>query len=388
VPPEYCLPITLDVGTNTHTLLDDPLYLGLRQNRVRGDEYMAFIDEFVSAVQALYPKCCIQWEDFANFNAVPILERYRDKVCTYNDDIQGTAAVAAGTLLAAINVTRVPLTEQRIALLGAGSAGCGIASLLLRAMIDAGLSEAEARRRFFAVDRNGLLVDGMPGLTEAQAPFVQARGAVADWTLQSPGTIGLLDVMANAKPTVLIGVSGQAGAFREDAIRTMAQHVARPVIFPLSNPVSRSEAAPADLLRWTEGRALIGTGSPFPPVQWNGRDVPIDQTNNSYIFPGVGLGIIAAGARRVNDAMFMAAAKALAALSPAAGGSQARLLPPVTELRQVSVTVALAVARQAIADGLAPACTEDELVTRVQANVWEPAYRTYRRAAPGAGLEI
>lgn len=378
--PAMTLPILLDLGTDNQERLADPLYVGWRHERVRGADYDAFVEEFVAAVAERWPDVLLQWEDFAGANAGRLLARYRDRLCTFNDDIQGTAAVAAGTLLAAINVTRVPLTEQRIALLGAGSAGCGIASLLLRAMIDAGLSEAEARRRFFAVDRNGLLVDGMAGLTEAQAPFVQARGAVADWTLQTPGTIGLLDVMANAKPTVLIGVSGQAGAFREDAIRTMAQHVERPVIFPLSNPVSRSEAAPADLLQWTEGRALIGTGSPFPPVQWNGRDVPIDQTNNSYIFPGVGLGIIAAGARRVNDAMFMAAAKALAALSPAAGGSQARLLPPVTELRQVSVAVALAVARQAIADGLAPACLEDELARRVHANVWEPAYRTYRRA--------
>ncbi|MGO9685852.1 MAG: NAD-dependent malic enzyme, partial [Beijerinckiaceae bacterium] len=350
------LPILLDVGTDNQERLSDPLYVGWRHERVRGAEYDAFIEEFVSAVAERWPDLLLQWEDFAGSNASRLLERYHDRLCTFNDDIQGTAAIAAGTLMAAINVTGVQLTKQRIALLGAGSAGCGIASLLLRAMIENGLGESDARRRFFAIDRNGLLVEGMPGMTETQKPFVLTRAAVANWTLQDPTAIGLLDVMVNAKPTVLVGVSGQAGAFSEAAIRAMAANVERPIIFPLSNPISRSEATPAQLFEWTDGRALIGTGSPFAPVEWHGRAVPIDQTNNSYIFPGIGLGVLASGARRVNDAMFMAAAKAVAALSPIANDRNGRLLPPVNELRKVSVAVAIAVAQQAQADGLAPTC--------------------------------
>jgi malate dehydrogenase (oxaloacetate-decarboxylating) len=245
-------------------------------------------------------------------------------------------------------------------------------------MVEAGLNESDARRQFFMVDRQGLLVEGMSDITKAQAPFVHAQATVGSWTLQKPGEISLLDVMTNAKPTVLIGVSGQAGAFGEAVIREMARHVERPVIFPLSNPTSRCEAIPEQLLAWTEGRALIGTGSPFPPVTINGRTHPIVQTNNSYIFPGVGLGVIASGAKRVNDAMFMAAANALAGLSPTVTDTSASLLPPVTELRRVSLAVAAAVARQAQVDGLAPACDETTLLERIHAHVWEPTYQPYR----------
>ncbi|HEY2050557.1 MAG TPA: oxaloacetate-decarboxylating malate dehydrogenase [Caulobacteraceae bacterium] len=284
--------------------------------------------------------------------------------------------------MAAVNVTGIPLTEQRVALLGAGSAGAGIAALLLRAMVDAGLPEAEARRRFYAVDRDGLLVEGMPGITKAQEPFVRDRESVAGWKLQTPGgSIELEDVVANAHPTVLIGVSGQAGAFTEAAIREMARHVERPVIFPLSNPTSRAEATPEQLMAWTDGRALIGVGSPFPPVKVNGRTVPIDQTNNSYVFPGVGLGVLAAEATRVNDAMFMAAAKAVAELSPAAKDKDGRLLPPVTELRNVSIAVAAAVGRQAQADGLAPKRHDNDLQERILARVWQPGYQKYLAAS-------
>jgi len=382
VHPALTLPILLDVGTDNRDRLSDPLYIGWRHERLRGAEYDAFVEEFVTAVAERWPNVLLQWEDFAGSNAARLLARYRDRLCTFNDDIQGTAAVAAGTLLAAINVTGVPLAEQRVALLGAGSAGCGIATLLLRAMMEKGLSESDARRRFFAVDRNGLLVEGMPDLTDSQKPFAQARAAVAGWTLRDPSSIALLDAMINAKPTVLIGVSGQAGAFQQEAIRAMAENIERPVIFPLSNPISRCEATPAQLLEWTGGRALIGTGSPFAPVEWDGRKVPVDQTNNSYIFPGVGLGVLASGARRINDAIFMAAAKALAALSPTQKDARARLLPPVTELRHVSVAVAMAVARQAQNDGLAPPCDEATLAARVRACVWEPAYRTYLRGTP------
>ncbi len=370
IRPEATLPILLDVGTDNPDRLADPLYVGWRSPRVRGAAYDQFVDDFIGAVTRRWPDVLLQWEDFANQNAGRLLDRYRDRLCSFNDDIQGTAAVAAGTLLAAIAVTGVPLVEQRIALVGAGSAGCGIASLILRAMIEAGLPADVARRRFWAVDKDGLLVEGMADVRPAQAPFVQPRAAVEGWHLVQPGTIGLVDVARHARPTALIGVSGQPGAFSEAAVRAMAAGCARPVIFPLSNPTSRAEAVPADLLAWTDGRALIGTGSPFPGTT---------QTNNSYVFPGIGLGVLAAGARRVTDAMFTAAARALAALSPAHADPTAPLLPPVGELRTVAVAVATAVARQAAADGVAAPLAEEVLAARIHGHMWEPIYRRYRR---------
>ena len=378
IHPQQCLPVLLDVGTDNVELLEDPLYIGWRHQRVRGAEYDDFVEAFVSAVIERCPKLLLQWEDFAGINAGRLLERYRDRLCTFNDDIQGTAAVAAGTLLAAINVTGTPLTEQRIALFGAGSAGIGIASLLLTAMKNAGLSEAEARRRFYAVDKDGLLVEGMTDIRPAQQPFVQSRFAIATWNLEHKDRVSLLDVVRNAKPTAFIGVSGQAGAFTEEVVRAMAAAVERPVIFPLSNPTSRSEAKPADLLKWTNGLALIGTGSPFAAVSWNGREVPIDQTNNSYIFPGLGLGVLSVNAQRVTDTMFMAAAKCLAELSPARLSRSGRLLPPVSELRSVSCAVAKAVALQAITDGVADPLDEQTVESRIRSNVWEPVYLPYR----------
>jgi malate dehydrogenase (oxaloacetate-decarboxylating) len=378
IHPQACLPVLLDVGTDNVERLEDPLYVGWRHQRVRGAEYDDFVEAFVSAVIARCPHVLLQWEDFAGINAGRLLERYRDRLCTFNDDIQGTAAVAVGTLLAAINITGTPLTEQRIAIFGAGSAGMGIATLLLTAMKNAGLSKAEACRRFYAVDKDGLLVEGMAEIRPTQQPFVQPRSAITEWNLDHKDHISLLDVVRNAKPTTLIGVSGQAGAFTQEVIRAMAAAVDRPVIFPLSNPTSRSEATPADLLKWTEGRALIGTGSPFAAVNWNGRELPIDQTNNSYIFPGIGLGILSVDAQRVTDTMFMAAARCLAELSPARRSKSGRLLPPVSELRSVSFAVAQAVALQAIKDGVAGPLDEQTLESHIRANVWEPLYLPYR----------
>jgi len=377
IHPDETLPILLDVGTNNRERLDDPIYIGWRHERVTGADYDAFIEEFVAAVIARWPDVVLQWEDFAGSNAGRLLEKYRDRLCTFNDDIQGTAAVAAGAVMAAINVTGAPLTEQRIALLGAGSAGCGIAALLLQAMVDDGLSPEDARRRFFAVDRGGLLLKGMNNLTTVQCPLAQSRDMIADWSLRKPGEVDLLDVVSNVRPTVLIGVSGQAGVFTEPVIRAMARGVDRPIIFPLSNPTSRCEATPQQLLDWTNGRALIGAGSPFAPVHWDGRTMAIDQINNSYIFPGVGLGLIASKARRVTDGMFMAAARALAELSPCRGDKGEPLLPPVDQLRRVALAIALAVARQAQADGVAEPCSEDEMAERIRARVWAPNYRPY-----------
>jgi malate dehydrogenase (oxaloacetate-decarboxylating) len=377
IHPQETLPILLDVGTDNPERLANPLYIGWRHERVRGAEYDAFIETFVAAVVARWPHVLLQWEDFANANAGRLLERYRERLCTFNDDIQGTAAVAAGTLLAAINVTGTPLAEQRIGLLGAGSAGIGICNLIRSAMVEAELSQDEATARFYAVDRDGLLVEGSADMRLAQRPWAQRREALAGWKLEQPDKIGLLDVAENARLTTLIGVSAQAGAFTEAVVRAMARDCRRPVIFPLSNPTSRSEATPADLMRWTDGRALIGTGSPFPPLERDGRLMPVDQTNNSYIFPGMGLGVIAVEARRVTDGMFMAAAKALAALSPAKSDPRASLLPPLGDIRAVSLAVATAVARQAQADGVADDCDSATLDRKIRACVWEPAYRPY-----------
>jgi malate dehydrogenase (oxaloacetate-decarboxylating) len=382
IHPLQTLPILLDVGTNNQDRLDNPLYIGWSHERIRGVEYDEFVDEFVDAVIARWPNILLQWEDFSGSNAGPILARYRDRLCTFNDDIQGTAAVAVATLLSAINVTGIPLIEQRIVFFGAGSAGCGIAAFLLKAMMEDGLSEAEAAKCFFAVDRFGLLTEDMSGLTATQKTFAQKTADIAHWTVLEPNVIGLLDVVTNAKPTVLIGVSGQAGAFTEPVVRMMAQSVKRPIIFPLSNPTSKCEATPQDLMKWTNGQALIGTGTAYPPVEWEGQSIQINQTNNSYIFPGVGLGVLAVNASRVTDAMFMAAGQALADLSPTKQDKAGRLLPPVGELRMVAVAVALAVARQALLEGVADASGEQGLLQRIHALIWEPVYRPYQRSTP------
>jgi len=382
--PATTLPIMLDVGTDNQDRLIDPLYIGWRHERVRGADYDDFVEAFVTAVAKRWPHVLLQFEDFAKNNATRLLERYRDRLCTFNDDIQGTAAVATGTLLAAVTVTGAPLTEQRIAVLGAGSAGCGIASLIHKAMTDAGLDEKEATRRFFMVDRDGLLVQGMPDIAPFQQPFLQDKSAMAGWTLDHPDKVALLDVVRNAKPTVLIGVSGQAGAFSEPVVREMAKINKQPILFPLSNPTSRAEATPEDLEAWTEGRAVIGTGSPFPPLTRRGVKFKVDQTNNSYIFPGVGLGVIAVQARRVSDQMFMAAAKALAAASPARGDPTKNLLPPVSSLRDNSVAVALAVAVQAHKEGLTTGINTDQIEQRIRSKVWTPHYAPYSRLKAAA----
>ena len=376
IRPEWCLPILLDVGTDNEERLADPLYIGWRNKRVRGAQYEEFVDTLVAVVKRRWPHILLHWEDFAGVNAAKFLHRYRQKLCTFNDDIQGTAAVATVTLMSAIYVTGVPLTEQRICFLGFGGAGIGIAQLMLSVMRDHGLSEDQARARFFAIDREGLIVADRQSLTSDQKPFARNRAEVASWKAPNPDNIGLLDVIKNGRPTVLIGVSGQAGAFAEEAIRTMAKDVARPIVFPLSNPVSRSEATPQQIVDWTAGRALIGTGSPFPPASYQGRPVAFAQTNNSYIFPGLALGILASRARHVSDGMVKASALALAELLPTRMDKSGALLPPLTALRSVSRHVAQAVGQQAIKEGLAqvnPADFDNELT----AMIWEPLYEEY-----------
>lgn len=380
IPPEHCLPILLDVGTDNEALLHDPIYIGWQHPRVRGQEYDDFVDTFVSAVMKRWPHILLQWEDFAGVNAAALLERYCDRLCTFNDDIQGTAAVTTATLLAAVNATGVPLSQQRIALFGSGGAGIGIANLLAAAMREEGLTDAEARSRVYAFNRYGLLVEGGRGIRESQLPWVRPRADVAGWELGGGEDISLLEVVRNAGITALVGTSTIPGAFSEEIVRAMASHTDRPIIFPLSNPTSKSEAVPEDLMRWTEGRALIGTGSPFPPVEVNGRLVPIAQTNNSYIFPGLALGILVSRARRVTDGMIMAAARALAGLSPARDDKHGRLLPPIGESRKVGLIVAEAVGRQAIAEGVSELADGDDLKTEIAAYVWEPVYMPYERA--------
>jgi malate dehydrogenase (oxaloacetate-decarboxylating) len=379
IPPEHCLPVLLDVGTDNEALLHDPIYIGWQHNRVRGQEYDDFVEAFVSAVERRWPHILLQWEDFAGTNAAILLDRYRGRLCTFNDDIQGTAAVTTATLLAAVNATGVPLKDQIIALFGSGGAGLGIANLLLSVMQEEGLTKAEARSRIYAFNRYGLLVEGGSGIRESQQPWVRPRADVAGWQLSGGADISLLDVARNAKITALVGTSAQPGAFTEEIVRAMASHTPQPIIFPLSNPTSCAEATPEHLLQWTDGRAIIGTGSPFAPVDVNGKLIPIAQTNNSYIFPGLALGILVSRARRVTDAMIMAAAKALALLSPAREDKNGRLLPRIAESRMVSLVVAEAVGMQAIADGVAAIADEATLTEHLRAYVWEPVYVPYER---------
>jgi len=330
-------------------------------------------------VERRWPHILLQWEDFAGVNAAILLKRYRNRLCTFNDDIQGTAAITTGTLLAAVRATGLPLKEQTIAMFGSGSAGIGIGDLLIARMKEEGLTEEQARKRIYCFNRYGLLVEGCEGIRPGQEPLVHKRADVAGWKLTGTGAISLLDVVRNAKVTILLGVSAQTGAFTEEIVREMASHIERPIIFPLSNPTSKSEAKPTDLLRWTEGRALVGTGSPFDPVDVNGKLMRISQINNSFIFPGLALGILVSRSTRVSDAMIMASAKALASLSPTLEDPNAPLLPPIADCRKVSLVVAEAVAKQAMADGTAEKMDDKALRESLRGYVWEPVYLPYER---------
>jgi malate dehydrogenase (oxaloacetate-decarboxylating) len=378
IHPENCLPILLDVGTDNEGRLKDPIYIGWRNKRVRGQEYDDFVDVFVSAVKKRWPHVLLQWEDFAGTNAARFLARYRNQLCTFNDDIQGTAAITTATLISAINITGVPLEQQKIVVVGFGSAGLGITNLLAQFVEDRGLSKQEARSHFYAIDRYGLITESRQNVEAEQLPYARKEQEVQGWK-QPDGQITLLDVVRNVKPTVLIGVSGQAGAFTEQAVREMAKYTSRPVIFPLSNPTSRSEATPQDLMEWTGGRALIGTGSPFEPVTYGGKKFPIAQTNNSYIFPGLALGIIASKARYVTDTMVKAAATELILHLPTQKDRQASLLPPISDARSLGRLIAGAVGRQAIQDGQAQIGDEAALNREIEVNIWQPAYVPYER---------
>jgi malate dehydrogenase (oxaloacetate-decarboxylating) len=380
IDPSRTLPITLDVGTDNPEALADPLYLGWRHPRLRGQEYDDFIEAFVQAVQKTLPDAILQWEDFALPNARKLLDRYRDRICSFNDDIQGTSAVAVSAVIAAGEVASIPLTEQRVVILGAGSAGSGIADGIVAAMVAEGLTEPLALRRIWLVDRPGLLLESTPGLQDFQKRFARPMGDIEGWNLGLEGKPGLAEVVENVHPSTLIGASGQTGAFVEGVIRAMARHVDRPTILPLSNPTSKSEARPADLFEWTDGKALVATGSPFEVVHWNGRTIRISQCNNAYIFPGLGMGLVASRANRVADTMFLGAARSLADASPARSNSDAGLFPPWSQIESVSKAIALSVGLEAVRLGLAEPMLADQHARRIENRWWRPEYRRMQRA--------
>jgi malate dehydrogenase (oxaloacetate-decarboxylating) len=373
IHPARTLPIVLDVGTNNAELLRDPQYLGWRHERTSGQAYYDFIDQFVTAVRHELPRTCLQWEDFAKPHARPILDRYRDQLLTFNDDIQGTAAVTLGTILSAVKAAKQSVKDIRVALFGAGAASIGVADYLRGTLVSEGLSETEARSRFYIVNSGGLLHTGRTDLSREQSVYAQPLDSVRAWAKAS-GAIGLADVIAHTSTSVLIGLSTVAGAFTEPIIREMARKTARPIILPLSNPTEKCEAKPIDLLHWTEGRALVATGSPFAPVSYEGRHIAIAQCNNVYIFPAVGLGAVAAGASRITDGMLQAAARTLAEHSPALADANAALLPPLASVRNTAFALAVAVGVEAQRSGVAPASTHDDLVRRVRQTQWLPQY--------------
>lgn len=381
ISPAYTLPITLDVGTNNAALLDDPMYMGWRHPRITGDDYYAFVDEFIQAVKTRWPDALLQFEDFAQDHATPLLQRYRDQLCCFNDDIQGTAAVTVGTLMSACQAKGETLAQQRVVFAGAGSAGCGIAEHIVKQMMAEGLSEAEARGRIYLLSIDGLLRETSPNLFDFQRVLATPEAVITQWGLQGAEKIELLDVVRKAGPSVLIGVSGKAGLFTKAVVDAMQAQCERPIILPLSNPTSQVEAQPVDILRWTGGKAMVATGSPFPPVDMGDQHYDIAQCNNSYIFPGIGLGVLTCKARRITDGMLMAASRALAASSPIVREGRGALLPPLESIRDVSKLIAKAVIEQAIADGVALPIPPELIDQQIEKRFWYPEYREYRRTS-------
>jgi malate dehydrogenase (oxaloacetate-decarboxylating) len=374
VDPERTLPVFLDAGTENEALLSDPLYLGWRHRRLRDDDYDELVDAFVDALRARCPNVLLQWEDFAQRNANRLLTSHRDTICSFNDDIQGTAAVAVAAIVGGMRISRLPLSDLRVVIVGAGSAGIGIARQATSALVTAGLPAQEAQRRCWLVDRNGLLHDRLDDLHEFQADYVRPWELVATLA-DSDGKVSLLDLVGEVAPHALVGVTGQPGLFTEAVIRAQAAKVLRPIVLPMSNPTPRAEGIPADLLAWTDGRALVGTGSPFPAATVGTEIHPITQVNNLYLFPGLGRGVIAVGATRVSDTMLSAAATAIGSIAPSDTHAPLTLLPPLAQVGEVADAVALAVARQAVAEGLATPLDDQQIVDAVVARKWRPQYR-------------
>ena len=377
IDPQRTLPIVLDVGTNNADRLNDPEYVGWRHERITGQAYWDFVDKFVTYIKRKLPNVLLQWEDFAKPHARPILDRYRDSLCTFNDDIQGTAAVTLGALYKAMKITKKKFSDQQVVILGAGSAGTGIAEYILEAMVTEGMNETEARKHFFLLDSKGLLHSDRTNLTPIQQKFAQSSELLSGWRLNN-GQIKLAEVIENISATILIGVSSQPGQFTAPIVKDMAGKVERPIIFPLSNPYDRAEAVPEDLIYWTDGRALIATGTEFPPVSLKGRIIKIAQCNNFYIFPAIGLAVRASEAKRVTDRMMIAAAEALGNISQDSANNATELLPPIENMRDVAIQIAVRVGLQAQQDGVAQIMSEQELRERVQQRFWIPQYRSYK----------
>lgn len=384
IPPFLTLPIMLDVGTDNQERLNDPLYLGLRHKRIRGPEYQAFVDRFVEAVIRVFPGAVLQWEDFLKANAITQLARFRDQLCTFNDDIQGTAAVVAAGVYAALRITGQAMRDQRVVLGGAGASAQGIAHLLVAALRDAGLSYEEARRRICTVDSRGLVTAAREELEDFKAEYARPVAEVATYVTRDPTHVTLEETVRNFQPTILIGTSGATGLFTEGVVRAMAAVNDRPVVFPLSNPTSKSECTAEEAIRWSDGRAIVATGSPFDPVDYRGRTLRIGQGNNALIFPGVGLGLWAGGVGRATDGMFLDAARALAQLVSAADLAQGAVYPAVTRIRDCSHAVACAVIRRAVAEGHAAPGMLPGLEATVSRAMWFPKYRPirYRESRP------
>lgn len=379
--PAYCLPILIDVGTNNEKLLEDPLYIGIRKKRLTGDAYDEIIEHFVNAVRRKFPSALLQWEDFGKNNAFRLLDRYRERVCSFNDDIQGTGSIAMGVFLSAMKIKKENLRDQRFVLFGQGQAGIGIARQIFTGLMAEGLSEKEARECIFGVDKDGLLVEGMQ-VTDEQKPWVKDRAMIEKWQLSNPNRIDLLDAVRNTKATVLIGVTGQSGAFTEDILTQMAKNCNLPLIMPLSNPTAKAECTPEQAFKVTKGNCLIATGSPFKPVKVNGKERAISQCNNLYVFPGVGLGALVVGTPKITNQMFMAASRALSDLVTEDELKAGQLLPSIENIRQVSAEIALAVAREARERGLGVRADDEQLFKMITKAMWEPKYLPYRYIKP------
>lgn len=376
IDPSRVLPVVLDVGTNNQSLIDDPLYIGNKFRRVRGDRYDEFIHLFIETARKFFPEVLIHWEDLGNVNARNIMDKYGDKILTFNDDIQGTGAVTLAAVMSALKITGSSLKDQRIVVFGPGAAGIGNADQIVDAMVLEGLTREEAYNCFWAIDYRGLLTDETSGVLNFQLPYVRKNEEIKNWTRDKEGIISLKEVVKKVKPTILIGTSGQAGAFTEEIVKEMAKHVERPIIMPMSNPTHLAEAAPENLISWTQGKALITTGSPFAAVDYNGVTYEIGQSNNAFVFPGLGLGAIVAKAQIISKGMFTAAANAVAKMCD---NSQpgASLLPPIEKLHDVCIGVAIEVVKAALEEKIAGADITD-ISQAVAAAVWKPEYKEIR----------
>ncbi len=381
IHPAYCLPVLIDVGTNNEGALADPLYIGIKKHRLTGDAYNDIVERFVQGVRRVFPRALLQWEDFGKHHAFDLLHGYRNRICSFNDDIQGTGAVATSALLSAVRAKNQRLQDQRFVIFGQGQAGIGIAGQIMTGLREEGLSEDEARNLIFGIDQDGLLVEGMKVSPEQRA-WLKPRNLVSDWKLADPGTIGLLDTVQNARATVLIGVTGVTGAFSQEVLNALAQNTDVPVVMPLSNPTSQSECRAEEAFRFTEGKCICATGSPFPPVEIDGSMRHVSQCNNLFIFPGIGLGALVSGTSIITDQMFMAASRAISAMMTAEDLESGRVLPAITDVRRVSVQVALAVAKVARDAGLGLKTDDERLHAMILSALWNPEYLPYRYVKP------